>query len=351
MTLKLKKMIKAKKYSSEIKCISVICMLLVLYIHSCYSSNEFPNYNILYWIQQVMASYLGRLAVPTFFMLSGFLFYNNILEKGLSYKLKTRFFTLVVPYLFGCSFFVAIMYILSLLCPSTLNTAYLYIDLFNKNIIDILKETYIISTSDKPLAFHLWFLRNLIVVVLTTSFIPIIPIKIRQLCLVLLLIIASFSDSTSIATSSFWFYLGGFISTRCKHLNISKKMAYVSAIFFIGLSFFEAFVHKLLIWQYLQIPIIFLGIVAFIYMCINFNVTFRNSLLHIAPYTFFIYLSHEPFINIIRKLLPFILGNNQMMVVLAYITTPILSILLLICVAKTFKRFFPLAYSIYVGNR
>lgn len=73
--------------------------------------------------------------------------------------------------------------------------------------------------------------------------------------------------------------------------------------------------------------------------------------LHVSKYSFFIYLVHEPALNIIKKMGMFILGVNDMTLVVLYIISPILMTAITIGAAIMIKAVMPRFYSIAVGGR
>lgn len=110
------------------------------------------------------------------------------------------------------------------------------------------------------------------------------------------------------------------------------------------------------IWSYFQIPIIALGIIS-IWNLYNKLVTKsfileKYKLLYIAcQFTFFIYLFHEPTLNIVRKLLIIILGHSSMGFAVNYLVSPWIFALTFITIGFYFKKYLPGLYSICVGGR
>ena len=74
-------------------------------MHSCcmHSCTEYVHlYRTCRWINHPISFLIDKiacLAVPSFFMCSGYLFYRNFTWEKISVKLKRRFFSLVVPFL------------------------------------------------------------------------------------------------------------------------------------------------------------------------------------------------------------------------------------------------------------
>lgn len=107
---------------------------------------------------------------------------------------------------------------------------------------------------------------------------------------------------------------------------------------------------------YFQIPIIALGVISIwnIYnrLVTNSFILKKHKWLYIAcQFTFFIYLFHEPTLNIIRKLLIIILGHSSIGFAVNYLISPWIFTLLFIIIGFYFKKNLPKLYSICVGGR
>ena len=80
-------------------------------------------------------------------------------------------------------------------------------------------------------------------------------------------------------------------------------------------------------WRWLNIPITALGVIGLwnLYgslVGVNFKLKEHSLLKIVCGFTFFIYLFHEPTLNIVRKLLVVILGNSSFGFAVAYLLSP-----------------------------
>lgn len=94
-----------KKESSELNITRFIMSIGIVFLHSCTSVQMYSSLETLTIYQQitrVLSMQFGEMAVPTFFLVSGFLFYNGYIQNAscYKYKLKKRIFSLLIPYLF-----------------------------------------------------------------------------------------------------------------------------------------------------------------------------------------------------------------------------------------------------------
>jgi surface polysaccharide O-acyltransferase-like enzyme len=93
-----------KFLSNKIKVLSFFLILMVLYIHAGFNNSEIGKFSYLNFVQELISNKIFRLAVPLFFMLSGYLFFVNIIgnhKLKILNKLKSRIKTLFIPYIIG----------------------------------------------------------------------------------------------------------------------------------------------------------------------------------------------------------------------------------------------------------
>lgn len=159
-----------KYLSDKIRVLSFVAIILVLYIHSGF--HEYPHeiegmtFNIL--LQEFISGKIGRCAVPLFFAISGYLFFLHT-EAGIEaiwQKMRKRVKTLLVPYLIAC-LFLPLFYVIMEMVSGT--GRFINSENFSDNLQlplgKLLYYLYFDSGTGSPCAFHLWFLRDLIIIV------------------------------------------------------------------------------------------------------------------------------------------------------------------------------------------
>jgi len=78
----------------------------------------------------------------------------------------------------------------------------------------------------------------------------------------------------------------------------------------------------------------------------------RNRLLEtVCGFTFFIYLYHEPTLNVVRKLLVVPLGHSSLSFALSYLISPWIYAAVAIAVGKCLKTAQPKVYGVLMGGR
>lgn len=345
-----------QRLSEKIKVLSFVSIVLVLYIHSGF--HDYPHeiqgmpYNRI--IQDFVSGMLGRCAVPLFFMISGFLFFQNVNDvRDVFIKQKRRFKSLVIPFVVA-AFFLPLFY----LCMDFVPWIRYYVN--SEGFVDQLNAPwyvvlqslfYKVPNGTSPWGFHLWFLRDLIIIVFIMPIVFLLRKNIGKVLLISIVFILSRFDFDNIFMSLFWFLLGDLLFLRISNL---KSLLYI--VLFVVLSVLQLCFCDLFIWKHLQVPIIFVGIVGLmaLYEKIipeNFQMKGHVFLQTMCSYVFFIYLYHEPTINIIRKMLVIVLGQSPIGFGLSYLLSPWLFIVIFTMVGIGLNKFVPKIYSVIVGGR
>ncbi|MDR2010185.1 MAG: acyltransferase [Bacteroidales bacterium] len=344
--------------SDKIKILSAIAILFVLYIHSGFHADEIEGMKLNHYVQAMISGMLGRCAVPLFYMISGYLFFRNTNSiYSVIKKIKKRVRTLLIPYVISCVFFV-VFYVIVEIIPDTSkfmnNTMML---LFEKDWKTITVSVFYNSGDGSPLAFHLWFLRDLIILVLLSPVWFLLFKYLKWSWIVAVFLLNYFSVSNFPVYALFWFGFGGAfangnISAKCNH---GKVISFVLLISFLIISFLQLF-YANGIWEYIQIPVIMLGVIALwgVYNYIipsTFTLQRHTWLSKICGFTFFIYLFHEPTLNIVRKLIAFIIGKTETGYLISYLVSPWIFMIVAVIVGIILKKYVSKLYNIATGGR
>ena len=130
------------------------------------------NYKIYDFFYISLTEILCTTCVPLFFFFSGYMFFHNIESFDLGTyknKLKRRVKSLFIPYVFWNLFVVAVIGIGQILAPSFFSGSFKNVMDFTVN--DWLSIFYCAFGSNQPIAFQLWFIRNLMVMIVLTPLI------------------------------------------------------------------------------------------------------------------------------------------------------------------------------------
>jgi len=342
--------------SDKIKVLSFFSILLVLYIHSGFHTFELNGTIINVYVQTAISGRIGRCAVPLFFMISGYLFFYKGMDglESVFKKMKSRIRTLLVPYLCAAAYFFIFSYGVAII-PGTSKFMNSPINhLFDLSLVNILKTIFIDAGNGNPLAFQLWFLKELMIIVL---FAPIWYLLIKYLkyyWLPVVLIISLFEIPYFPFSALFWFILG----TSVKHIDLETKYTRFGLIclgLFILICLLE-FLFPTSYWKYFQKPIILMGVFG-IWSVYNFIVPPSFSLQRYSwlatasSFTFFTYLYHEPTLNVFRKTIVFLLGKDELGYLISYLTSPWIYMVFSIAFGLLLRNYVPRFYNIIVGGR
>lgn len=344
--------------SEKLRNLSAVSILMVLYIHMYYV--EGTSMVTLGRLEKFIGSGICSVAVPMFYIISGYFFFLNIPNGMVSIrtKIRKRVRTLLVPYLIANVFtftFYVCLNVVSWYAPT--------IDkVVNFKVLDIVIDENVWSTLklifiDPPIAFQLWFVRDLMVAV---AFSPVLwliikncsntPIKrlVFQLCLLSIFVLFG---KNGYCAAFIWFTTGGFIAEA--KFNVSsqdnKVALFISTtVIYIGMTVYCCCLNDS---KFLTRYIPLFGIPALWYGYEFVHKYFQSiHIQKLVKYTFFIYLIHEPLLNIFKKI-PLLVNRSEPMMIVYYLTIPIIFYLLACRLGCVLKKYTPKIYAIYTGGR
>ena len=351
---------------TKIKVLSFFLVVLVVIVHS-YNTNLQTEPEGLYaisglngFIQEFFCQGINRIASPLFFIISGFLFYVNLTGQVADFrrKVKKRFFTLIIPYLFWSLWGLLFYLVLQAVLPPGITFAkghimdYDFGKLMNTIFLD-------------PIPYQLWYVRDLTVFAMLSPLLYLL-LKYTKYFLVLFFFAMWFYDFQFIifrSQSAFFFIFGAYISHQNGEiLNHRSKTA---ASIFTSLWFLLTGVKTALLYsgyQNLQVITVLhkISIMAGILSVNNvYNLLFSTSeeiiktkFFRIVSFSFFLFASHEPITTVIKKGLFWVLGNGgELESFLIFIVTPALTIPVCIFAGYYLKRLLPNFYGTVTGWR
>lgn len=335
--------------SRKIKVLSFIVIYLVLVIHSFFPGTT--HFSVFYFFETFLNSYFCNIFLPLFLILSGYLFYANITEPNRETwirKFKSRFKSLLIPYIVWNIVFLVVMITLQMI-PVT--SVWVNSDIISKYFSGSFYYSVWLIFSN-PINFPLWFISHLIIIVVFTPLIWFLLNSKTWYIPILTIIIVSFKSS--IALSFLFFCVGSVLSIKKVNISLTVKSYWIYVLLFLtliigtlisldmmklsrSLLFYSTLFPMLLLW---------FGYDKLINHGLKFN--FLNQFL---PYTFFIYVFHEPYLNIFKKLILRIGDSSVESYWVAYLISPILMIFFAYVVGRFWEKISPKSYAISVGGR
>lgn len=347
--------------SDKLRVLSLISIILVLYIHSGFHADEIEGMVMNDRVQEFISGMMGRCAVPLFYVISGYLFFLRVPEgmKSIYGKMRKRVGTLVVPYIIGCLFFVGFGVLMAVLPGVSKYMNSSVMPLFSKPLGEILRSIFYDAGNGTPCAFQLWFLRDLILIV-ATSPLWYLCLKHLKWGFVAVVFVLTYFDVPHVPfLSLFWFVLGGQL-TKVKiemgGVNGVINIGLLALCLFLVLSIVELFFPEMIDWKSLRIPIILIGIVGAwgLYDAVvgkNFSLLQHQWLTTACQFTFFIYIFHEPTLNIVRKLIVVVLGKNEFGYMASYLISPWIFTVCAVFAGLLFRKYLPRVYDVCTGGR
>jgi surface polysaccharide O-acyltransferase-like enzyme len=342
-----------KDISDKITSLSIVSTILVVYVHSIsFYIEEIAYIDWLYlFLKEFISQGIARVAVPLFFLISGFLFFYNFKIEYLLTKLKKRFYTIFIPYFLWAMF----PYLLWMLVPT--------LDLFDYSSFTFNSFVYKTWLSSMPTNYPLWFLKDLIVLILFSFFIYFIVSKIKLFYISLFIIYiywifkidVYFLDS---AEPLLFYLLGAYIALQKQsllYLKVSKDRIKILSLLYITLLLIK---FLLIVNGYTISNSYFLFIfnknlllfeVVVVWLLLD-NYQIKN-LFFLSPFLFLIYLSHSSIIEIFSALIIKYIEINTINYIIIYLFTPIVTIAIIYLAGLLMKKIIPNISKFILGGR
>lgn len=319
--------------------------LLVVYLHIA------PNINVIqsaygtsspyFWTANIVYN-ISNLAVPSFFLMSGYLMSFNMTSFSLDVyfkKLKRRGLTLLVPYL-----------IWNLLC-----LGYMYI---TRQITEFPGWS---SVFIEPLNFPLWFIRNLIVLNLLY---PIIWIMARYfkwpfyIVVVLAYLLIPIAQNAVYIhpytlTSFVYFYLGIYCGINRLTFNITSKLIILGITTLTLISFTLVVLNPVLDMPYINNFYLLCGTLTLFLLTYKLVETYNiRPIPLLVAASAFIYFSHKLGPTYISKqIVGVLLSGGEVSEIVIFIVSPIIASLICVGVYYLLGKLHPSILRILTGKK
>lgn len=335
--------------SRKLKTLSFVLMVMIVVLHSNMHS---LSTGVNYYLQQFITNGITRTAVPLFFMISGFLFFGNTDRYDRYFfarKIERRTKTILLPFLFWSFVGFAFMLTLQSIAPiRPFFSGKMMID--QMSFLQILKSLFW-----EPIGtYQLWFLKDLFIIILLSPVIYLILYKTRFFPIIILIAYwISGHNLWLIQSESLTFFtIGAYLAIAGSDLP-GRKASCPTVIFFLlcwlVFSLIFTFASKNHIVYYVNI-LFGIGAIwtAYDYLNLRANNDFANR---VIPFSFFIFLLHEPLLTVIKKLLLLSWGNSEISIFIIYLLAPILTLSICISFGILIKKHWPRSYSFLTGAR
>lgn len=319
---------KVNKYRNKVTLLSFILAILIVVRHSV-GIDVYTLKGPLLAFEKFISD-ATDLVVPTFFALSGFLFYQNFERSKLKSKLQSRFRTLFVPYIIWN--LIGFLYTLTLISiPIIGERMNREIPIFN--FISSLKMIFWDCEYNVT-----WFVRDLMIFTLVTPMFKLL-INRRILGAIIVLFIIGIGYYINNEIILYWsvYIFGAYMALNFK--EICQKQYNNKVVFF---SFFLLLVSLVAQSYYnfqqgaSMIPLRLIQIVL-IWSCADI-LSVNGELKWWMKISFFIYVTHSMILESIEKLFWVFMGDTVLGAITDLIFAPLITLFIIIAIAFVLKK-------------
>ena len=333
--------------SDKLRFFSLLGMLLVVLLHS-FNAQLLPECIWTWRLQCFVSNGICRIAVPLFFVISGFLFWTKFTQafsrQDYFRQIQRRFFSLAVPYLLWAGAGL----VFCLICQKVL-----LLDIGAFKFTNSLDLIYYWLWNPR-LTYQLWFLRELFLLTLCA---PVIYIALQcrpyVFLLVLgLLVVLSVPFFVFGTNSLLYFVLGSFLALRQRNwLQLRLPMPWLLAG---GVVWLAACIYSNL-GSWTGLPILLRDILGIVVLWMLYDAWHIDRWIkYVQPffvYTFLLYLLHEPLLSLIRKSIWAKAPHEAFILNLLYWGLPILVSGITVAIGMTWRKVHLKSFQFATGNR
>ena len=344
-----------QRLSRSIEVLRFPLILFIICLH-CYTSisSITKGHSSFFHITYPFSLWIGETGVPAYFFISGLLLYYS--KKTYAQKLRSRFNTLLVPYLFFNGIILCgYLFLMVIGKPAVI----LEKDVADYSIIDYIRAFWDRGSwsggNGAPLLCPFWYIRNLIVLVVLS---PVFFYVIKYTKLLFPLIVGYFwmnaYDSAYTLQSLTMFSLGAYFPISGKNpIDIFDRYKVV----FIGAFLLLATMD--ILHLYINIPFALpfhrLSLIAntFFVICMLGEILIRRHIYSplLSKSAFFVFCIHYPLTLVLRPLYSIISGFPDIVLVMAYLASVICVTLIGVAVYKLLSWMMPGFLNVITGNR
>lgn len=322
-----------RDYLSSLKALATI---LVVYVHS-ENIFQFADYTDLVPLRRAF-SVFNAVAVPIFFLVSGYLLFSKPLE----YKdsIAKKFHSLFVPFLIWNTIYFLLEIAVSMFFPE-------YCEPWDGTAIGLLKYYWGIPMGCAlPIYAPLWFVRDLIILNMLSFVIKIVFDRLNHWLIALLLLVLWLSPVNDQARQSICFFCFGGLLGYGKSAFVCRKPMIAAALcgiigLFISISSSNVYLIRIAIMLYVVAIMLFF----------SRGANIKKPLIKLMPYSFAIYVIHGKLLSIIQRLMVRIFPQTTLVIMLEYLFVPIAVIMGCILLAKILSYISLPLFSVATGNR
>ena len=328
-----------KELSDKIRIASLLCTFMVIMRHAT-NLQAFLGLEVYTGVcgfVEVGFSVLTEMAVPYFFIVSGFFFFRTCYyEKGAFFgMLRKKAHSLLIPFLIWNLLWGAVLYLIG------------FMD-WNEPIINKVEH---LLMSDYYGA--LWYVRTLLVLMVLVplyDWVFLIDNKLLYLLVGFGLFLWWWPvDCTLFSTEGvFFFFIGGVLQRYQSVVRI--KASWIMVLIMVAVWCGMAFLRPVWNIQLNKLTTL-LGICSFWLLIDYLCGSAKRLLLSASAMTFFIYVNHFWIVKGVKVVWAQLYPQNEVVALLTYFILPIVTFLALLFIGRFWRKMFPKTYSYCTGGR
>lgn len=310
-------------------------------------------------LQEFVSHGVARVAVPLFFLMSGYLFFLGFNGSLSAYKnkAKSRFNSLIIPFLFWNAF-VMLLYF----CAQSISATSHYFsgsiqNISSYSVYDFFNAFF--GFTQSPIAYQFWFIRDLVIVLCFTPLIhALLRVKYMGELVLALLALLWFIDLWPLYVPSiaalFFFYFGALVGQRNANVFCFDPIGKPIAGSYVVVLLIDVFTKSYEFNHYLHNLGVMLGIATALYLskAVIARNALKNALIRLSTVSFFIFAVHEPMLTISKKLSYRLLQpSSDISVSLLYLSLPVAIILLALFFHGLIEKLMPNFLKLVSGGR
>jgi Acyltransferase family len=349
-----------RRSSDRITVLRFPLIVLVVFIHAYgvghYRSEALQSVNDLSisdLTQYFISRGLAAVAVPLFYLTSGYLFFLGA-EFGVEFfrtKFLSRVRTLLIPFLFwNMATLLAIMGFQDLPQTSRIFSGGPYsIGAFDLQHYSMA----VLGIGRMPISYQTWFIRDLMVMVLLSPVVAVLLVHVPRIVLGVLFLawwIGSWPMTVPSAAAALFFYAGAYLAMQQKSIFCLDGYGKPAAVGF-GM---VLLINMVLRNYYLTQLAILFGITAILY---GTNLLVRDRrvvdlLFRAAPISFFVFAAHEPLVSLCKRLVAaYALQRGDAVSVAIYFAIPVCVIGVCVALYLALQSVIPKCMAVVSGGR
>ena len=320
-------------------------------------SIQAPHSQFTEFVTNVVSQGVARIAVPLFYLISGYLFFLGFEWSRRNYwaKVRSRTKTLLIPYVFWNCFTLAIIGLAQAVPASRMYLSGRIPSVANFTAADYLNNVFGITVN--PIAYQFWFIRDLMIMVLLAPAVYAVFLLVPTSFLTMLFLLwflGAWPVAIPASVAALFFCAGGYLAWNGKSLFAIDRVGPVVVLAYAPIVVLDALLKNQPFSPYLHKVGILVGVAAALYVTkfVAKSDKLKMWLLSLGAASFFVFATHQPLLTILRKALNVAVSPASPLMSLGlHFLIPMMLIAILVVTHRLLCVMAPRLTSIVTGGR